>query len=907
MAPKSIEHCSSAGDNTSIINANNTSMNHVNKGKYLDLDFYKSHGLSSDYTMISEYPIATLKSKTIEEFLQIGLEISTIKDLRKILAESETPIPTHHRRGSIPQNLNSNGAATSSLRDITTTTNTTAIKTITTTTTTTNYPSTTTVIASSPTDNTISSSMPCKVVVTELNLATSSLKDKAATTITTTTKTAINYPNTSTVQASSPSDNTISSSMPCKIAVEDIDVDTSSLQEKVARTISNATTSIASSPTDNTISPSMPCKVAVADLDVATSSLQDNAAKTITTKSTTTTSSKTTVITSSPTDNTVSSRMPCKVAVADLDVATSSLRDTDPITSTTATTTFIASTTTVYLSLTDNTISPSMPVKEAVTESDNASAVKPHSYRKNDHPDLMMKFSFKNIKGFGSKKKREDFTDISENLVRVFEFANSEIDEKIADDSEMETNRIINYWPLDEDELKEQFIAGACTECHNLPSALGRMKTCSQCCLVWYCGRECQKKNWKYHKEFCKVTKAVAKDFNNSYIMEGSKEAVSSGMGFVEYFASRTYNVAERLKCDLNRDLDALEASTLLNPKVCEICKDADPTVLKPCEICCMVFYCSKDHSHQDSVRHAKICPAYLLALQCYQLITTKGLPIPRLHYKMATVSEYKPLTGTMKDYIRPIFDAVDTFVSEFVSYPLSLIYALEHTGLRNGTKQVSEMKELTVLMCDPCNGTHKTMCHNFMWEYMFHLLPNLKKLTIILCELTPQPQCGHVSYEPCKPLDEIMCSDCKSKCCNFSVHSIDDYHKYKLSNNFKKPDVIFNHIATDRNHTEILPDIPPADWDVPLILVDSKDMIQDSLKTLRRKEKLNILLPLQLNPYSGIQPTKCYDGSLVYTNSYIVGVRRQNKRNYRTINYRTFHGQTIGSMLGIPGFLSNY
>jgi len=859
MAPKSIEHCSSAGDNTSIINANNTSMNHVNKGKYLDLDFYKSHGLSSDYTMISENPIATLKLKTIEEFLQIGLEIRTINDLRKILAESETPLPTHHHRGFIPQNLSSNGAATSSLRDTTTTTIATATTTTTTTTTTTNYPSTTTVIASSPTDNTISSRMPCKVVVTELNLATSSLKDNAATTITTATTTATNYPNTTNVKASSPSDNTISPSRPCKIAVEDINVDTSSLQ--------------------------------------------DNDAKTITTTSTTTTSSTTTVITSSPTDNTISSRMPRKVAVADLDVATSSLRDTDPITTTTATTTFIASTTTVYLSPTDNTISPSIPVKEPVTESDNASALKPHSSRNTEHPDLMMKFSFKSIKGRGSKKKRKDSTEISGDLVRVFEFACSEKDEKMANDSKMETNRIINSWQLDEDELKEHFIAGACTECHNLPSVLGRMKTCSQCCLVWYCGRECQKKNWKYHKEFCKVTREVAKDFNNSYIMEGSKEAQLSGMNFLEYFLSRTYHVAEMLKKYHNRDLDALEASSLLNPKVCEICKDADPAVLKPCEICYRVFYCSKEHAHQDYVKHAKLCPAFLLTLQCYQLITTKGLPIPRLHYKMSTVSEYKPLTGTMKDYIRPIFDAEDTFVSEFISYPLSLLYALEHTGLRNGTKQVSEMKELTVLMCDPCNGTHKTMCHNFMWEYMFHLLPNLKKLTIILCELTPQPLCGHVSYEPCKPLDEIMCCDCKSKGCNFSVHSIDDYHKYKLSNNFKKPDVIFNHIATDRNHTEILPDLPPADWDVPLILVDSKDMIQESLKTMRRKEKLNILLPLQLNPYSGIQPRKCIDGSLVYTNSYIVGVRRQNKRNYRTINYRTFYGQTIGSMLGVPGF----
>lgn len=28
-------------------------------------------------------------------------------------------------------------------------------------------------------------------------------------------------------------------------------------------------------------------------------------------------------------------------------------------------------------------------------------------------------------------------------------------------------------------------------------------KKCSKCKLVFYCGRECQVKHWKYHKEFC--------------------------------------------------------------------------------------------------------------------------------------------------------------------------------------------------------------------------------------------------------------------------------------------------------------------------------------------------------------------------------------------------------------------
>jgi len=453
--------------------------------------------------------------------------------------------------------------------------------------------------------------------------------------------------------------------------------------------------------------------------------------------------------------------------------------------------------------------------------------------------------------------------------------------EKTTSNSGNEINRIVDYRKLDRIELHPWFVAGACTECHNIPTAHDRMKACSQCCLVWYCGKECQKNNWKYHKEFCKATKAVATECNASYIMEEAKNAKVSGiyLSFVEYYTLMHRAVVERL----NRNLDALETLTLLCPKLCDVCKEANPAVLKPCDICYRVFYCSKEHANLDYARHKTYCPDYLLTLQCYQLVATKGIPIPRnIYYRTSTVSEYKPITGTTKDYLPPTLDVIDILVSDYVSYPLSLIYALGSTGLKNGTKNISEMKELTVLMGDPCNGIHKTMCHNYMWEYMFHLLPKLKKLNLILCELTPQSRVSSsVLYNSLKPLEKYMCSDCISRKCNLSVQSIDEYHKYKLSKEFKKPDVIYNHRVTDQDLTEVLTDLPYADPEVPLVIVFShKEEIQDSLELMRKKENLKILLPLQLNPFSGMQPTLIYNGSLSYSNCYIVALQRQIKGN---------------------------
>lgn len=35
---------------------------------------------------------------------------------------------------------------------------------------------------------------------------------------------------------------------------------------------------------------------------------------------------------------------------------------------------------------------------------------------------------------------------------------------------------------------------------------------CSKCKSVWYCSRECQLKDWKAHKEMCKMLTEVRKD-----------------------------------------------------------------------------------------------------------------------------------------------------------------------------------------------------------------------------------------------------------------------------------------------------------------------------------------------------------------------------------------------------------
>ncbi|CAL4063515.1 unnamed protein product, partial [Meganyctiphanes norvegica] len=96
------------------------------------------------------------------------------------------------------------------------------------------------------------------------------------------------------------------------------------------------------------------------------------------------------------------------------------------------------------------------------------------------------------------------------------------------------TNRIRHFAKINVQ--SSFFIAGACTECHKIPSEDVNIKACSNCRLVWYCGKECQKKNWTWHKVLCKATRSEAEEYGGpgSYYLETTWEvAVSQGINYV--------------------------------------------------------------------------------------------------------------------------------------------------------------------------------------------------------------------------------------------------------------------------------------------------------------------------------------------------------------------------------------
>ena len=48
---------------------------------------------------------------------------------------------------------------------------------------------------------------------------------------------------------------------------------------------------------------------------------------------------------------------------------------------------------------------------------------------------------------------------------------------------------------------EQRFFFGLCPSCHGV----GEHSSCSGCLMVSYCSRDCQKKDWKTHKNLCKT------------------------------------------------------------------------------------------------------------------------------------------------------------------------------------------------------------------------------------------------------------------------------------------------------------------------------------------------------------------------------------------------------------------
>ena len=107
-----------------------------------------------------------------------------------------------------------------------------------------------------------------------------------------------------------------------------------------------------------------------------------------------------------------------------------------------------------------------------------------------------------------------------------------------------------------------------CSVCHKV----GKNQRCSKCQRVWYCSKECQKKDWSSHKKTCKN-----KELKGDGFLAESKDADST---------------------------DKFKAGTMYGN--CNFCNHRG--ALKSCGACKERHYCSKDCQKSDWSTHKFKC-----------------------------------------------------------------------------------------------------------------------------------------------------------------------------------------------------------------------------------------------------------------------------------------------------------
>ncbi|XP_042878972.1 putative protein MSS51 homolog, mitochondrial isoform X2 [Penaeus japonicus] len=433
---------------------------------------------------------------------------------------------------------------------------------------------------------------------------------------------------------------------------------------------------------------------------------------------------------------------------------------------------------------------------------------------------------------------------------------------------------------------------GICHACFEMPSQKCFLKRCAQCQLVSYCSKQCQKKDWSSHKHFCQANKVDG----GKNVFSQAKLKVHDKKSWQEF--RNCLQVAANI--NLQRRLDIFEDEIFLYPRACEVCREANNSLMIDCNRCHSVFYCSDVHRSEDAERHERWCNNYLLCIKCDVVEYKKG--VPDLPFPTQVDSEYRKLPRRLVDLLRPQLNTKDVsedeldpklivILSERLSYPLSLLYGMQHLTLGQDRKSVEQLTELKVHVVGA--KSTKELLGIIRWEYMVHRLPALMKLHIVfigpelfsdsgLSEELPDNHC----------LDDSgmsRCDDCQGKSRAIIYEMCEMlYHDYATTSYFHNPDLIISFNCGFHEFEGEEKDTWPASLsvmlknpDVPLIFTSyTKTESERDLEVLKKIEDVEVLLPVERNPYSSLRPIRDFtredDCDMFFVNQYISCVRRK-------------------------------
>ena len=439
---------------------------------------------------------------------------------------------------------------------------------------------------------------------------------------------------------------------------------------------------------------------------------------------------------------------------------------------------------------------------------------------------------------------------------------------------------------------KQYFITDTCTQCFKPRPDL---KACSNCHLVFYCSKKCQKEDHTNHKPLCNALLQINYP-NKSKLYDNIKARLELGEPWVNIISQTLHDLTQKLGT-----LTRMHYKIITLQKACEICRESHPALLKPCTTCYTVFYCNKNHQKEDSGRHRDLCSTFRLSTKCdlYQAQAAtrhNTLPFTELSFLDFPTpiphTNYEKLPRDML-YLLPTPVYHNTAIaSEWLSTPLTALYALEMTNSKRNNRQIQNYEEISILIIPRTQFQTKNR-NATAWEYILHRLPSLRRLQIVtldpnLVTITGQ-QADHINLVI--PLCDRCQKEGKLLLLTAESHLKDCSKDYAF-------DLALSYGGLDWSNPKKEP-LPEPNPSLKMVMTNTFiDLLKSDLNRLSNTEEHVTLLQPQVNPYASQRPerlhfytshniapststeplpkTTCFG----YTNKYISILRRKTKKH---------------------------
>lgn len=447
-------------------------------------------------------------------------------------------------------------------------------------------------------------------------------------------------------------------------------------------------------------------------------------------------------------------------------------------------------------------------------------------------------------------------------------------------------------------------VCGYCFKQHE-QTDLKLWVTCESCKIVSYCSENHMLKHKNVHQDFDRILLDVLSmsptKVNYFYelmnIVNSPTQRPLILMSFIDEMSERLIE---------SRGLYKAEEEMLKFLPHCEACTEVNPEKMIKCHDCLANFCINHHNDIEATTRHAEFCSDYLQSfiLEAYNLafddvdllaiiIQSTSLQKEKFVYPnsiyefLETQIDFYRLFETLEHpdhhQISSDFKLEDNisdlraFVSEYLTKPLSLIYAIKMLEIIPHEETIIHV----------IGSTGEEIKNLNQWEFLLQWFPDLKKLTIVFVgkELTIHTNNSNASlnenyseelFDQNNIVEETSITYASyGNQLHFQFSSSLYKHYYENSNNFQEPNFVIAYnpgLSVYSEWKESL--LVLKNFQSPFIFTSyyKEDALldHDMMKKVMGEE-INYHLFIN-NPYKSLRPLRFYGNSypLVYKNNFI-------------------------------------